>query len=234
MRYRMLIPFLIILMVISIGTVGFRNTEHLPWFDSLYLTIMTITTVGYGDVTPHTHAGKAVASMIAILGIGTILSSIPLIIMPLFEGSMRRMIGGMELARMKNHVIICGYTPLSEKIMKLLQEKRTPFIVLEPDENKLVELRAHGIPVLGGDPSDEYLLEKAAVRQARSLLVTMGNDADDVFVTMTARNMRKELKIIAEASQEKNIAKLKLAGANVVISPEEFVGKMFAEEALSK
>lgn len=232
MRIQTLILFLIVLSVIAFGTLGFRYAEKMSLFDAFYLTIITLTTVGYGDVIAHSYAGKTVSMIVAVLGIGTFISAIPLIVLPMFESAVR---GVIEIPKkLKNHVIICGYTDLSEHVVKKLQQTRVPFIVVEPDQEKVNELRDKRVVALKGDPSEEGILDTAGIKYAKSLLVTMVDDAECALVTMTARSMRKDLRIIAEATFERNVEKLRRAGADAVFSPEVLVGEVLAEEAMKQ
>lgn len=230
--YKYLIPVIIIVSTIAFGTIGFMTVEHLSLFDAFYLTILTITTVGYGDIVPTTHLGKALALFISVLGIGTIITTLPIILLPMFEESFKKVIRGMERIRFKNHVIICGYNNLVDYLIKSLEEKKVQYIIVENDSQMVSKIVEKNLPVIKGDASNEKVLEAAGIKHARALVSATSNDADDVLITMTARGLRKDLKIIAEANEERNIEKLKKAGANAVFSPPVVVGEILASEAL--
>ena len=226
------IPLIVIPSVVLVGTIGFSYLDGMGIVDALYLTVITITTVGYGDVVPLSAASKIFASILSIFGIGAFLTMIPFLIFSLIERSIKT-VGKMKL-RIKNHIIVCGYNPIARKVITNLIEKKEKVVVISPNSEDVNKLEEDNILGVLGDPTEEHTLEKAKIGKAKALIAVAIDDADNLLVTLTARGLNKDLRIIAKVAQEKNISKLRKSGANDVYSPETLVGSMIADSAVKE
>jgi voltage-gated potassium channel len=230
MNSKILIPLTIIPLIILVGTIGFSYFDNFTPGDSFYLTMATVTTVGYGDIVPISPAGRLLASILSVLGIGAFVTTIPIIMFSLIEKSLKR-VGRMK-PRVKNHIIVCGYNPIAKKIISNLKDKKEKIVVITSNSEDAHKLIEEGVHAVVGDPTEEDTLVNSRVDVAKALLPVMDEDADNLLTTISSRTINKEIKIIAKVSQEKNISKLRKSGANEVFSPETLVGSMIAESAI--
>lgn len=230
MNNNYLILLVAIPLIVLTGTLGFSYYEHQTTLDAFYFTMITISSVGYGDIVPLTTEGKFLASAISVLGIGAFVTTVPIVMFSLIEKSVKK-VGKMK-PNIKNHVIVCGYNPIAKKIISNLIDKKEKIVVITSSSEEARRLEEEKIHVIIGDPTEEETLIKAKVDVAKSLLPVMDEDADNLLTTISSRTINKQIKIIAKVSQEKNISKLRKSGANEVFSPETLVGSMIAESAI--
>lgn len=202
------------------------------FFDALYWAIVTLSTVGYGDITPHTVEGRIVAMALILAGIGfiTITTSI-------FVTAMTERLHGMreghlrhEIAKLKNYTVVCGYGRVGRVVVDRLAREGLPFVVIEADERKVDWVRRNGQLALQGDAVRDAVLEQAGVRgRADTIICTTHDDVANVFITLSARHMNPEISIIARANATESISKLELAGADHVVAPLQLVGLVAAQ-----
>lgn len=220
---RVILVFLILLLLTLIGTWGFHTIEGLSVIDSLYLTVITLTTVGYGDIVPHSYAGKFFGIGLIIVGVGTVAYGVSSMYgLLLSEESRKAWIDRRrrrQVDRMDKHVIICGFGQMGRSVATNLTREGIPFVVVERNEQAAEEARARGFVCLNGNASEEGLLEQAGIERARSLIAAVDSDAESVFIVLTARAIRPDLLIIARANREDSEPKLRRAGASRVILP---------------
>lgn len=226
-----------LLVSIFLGAFGFRWLEGLTWTQSFYLTVQTVTTVGYGDIPPRTPAGRIFASLFMLTGVGLvayILSSTVQAIVQFefvmaFDERRRR----RDMRKLSNHFIICGAGRVGRRIINELRSARVPYIVIERDENKVAEFIARGDNVLLRDATLDATLREAGVERARGLASCLAQDADNVYIVLIARDLNRKLHIVARAVEEQAEPRLVKAGANRVISPI-IIGSHRMAQALTK
>jgi len=209
--------------LIVVGTFGFFLLEPLTLLDSLYLTVMTVATVGYGDVHPSTPQGRAFAIVFMLVSIGTVGFLLSTAIQALVQleivaayGQRRR---SREINKLRNHFIICGAGRVGARIIRELQRLEEPFIVIEREQQQVADLIEQDVLVLVRDATLEDTLRDAGVEHARALASCLPDDADNVYVVLTARGLNNNLHIVARALEEQAEPKLIRAGANRVIAP---------------
>lgn len=229
---RLFIPVVIIPLIIITGTFGFSYLDQLNLIDSFYLTVITICTVGYGDIVPLSPTSKLFAAILSIFGISAFLTTVPIVIVSLIEKSIRK-VGNMQL-KIKNHIIICGYNPIAKKVLENLKDTKEKVVVITSESSAIDKLQEENIPSILGDPTEESTLEKANISFAKSIIAVMTEDSENLLITLTARSLNKEIKIVSKVAQEKNISKLRKSGSNDVFSPETLVGNMIADSARKK
>jgi voltage-gated potassium channel len=222
--------------LIVVGTLGYYWLESYSLFDSLYLTVITLTTIGYGDVTPKTRAGRWFTIFLALGGIFTLFYVAAEVIRLVVSGEMQTVLGRrrmeQSLAELKNHLIVCGFGRMGQLICKEFSGQGLPFVVIERQAELLEDFAmAHGIPVHGDATSDE-VLQHAGTARARGLITVLASDADNLYITMSARLMNDKLHIVARAEQEPAEDKLRRAGANRVVSPYVIGGVRMAQAVL--
>jgi len=217
---------------ILFGTIGFTMIEGWPLATSFYVTVQTLTTVGYGDIPPHTTAGRGFAVMIMLIGVGGVALAASTIVQSVVQSELVSTFGQRRLSkRMKklhDHYIVCGSGRVGSHLVRDLEHDEQPFIIIENDGTRAAEFSQRGFSVLVGDATLETTLREAGVERARGLAACLPNDADNVYVVLTARDLNPDLHIVARAAEEQAEAKLVRAGANHVVAPTIIGGHRMA------
>ena len=218
----------ILIGVTALGTAGFVYVEGMAWVDAFYLTVVTVSTVGYGDFVPLTPAGRIFAAALIITGVGITLYLISVIARLVFEGqlsefflksSMNRRVEGMN-----GHVIVCGYGRFGRVVCEELRSEGKEVLVVEIDPALEDELIAAEVPYLIGTAASDEILERAGIRKASSVVVATSGEAGGVFVTLSARELNSNLTIHARGETSAAIRRLKRSGADFVHSPYQAGG----------
>ncbi len=222
------------------GTVGafalrdeFGGVETLT--DAFYYTIVTASTVGYGDVTPESQVARLFAMSVVVLGTVSFAVALGALLGPAIEARFAKALGQMtdsELELLEDHVLVLGYGDLTEPVLTELGGKGTPFVVVTPDSDKATELTDRGYAVVVADPSDEEPLQRARIDDAIAVVVATSDDAQDALAILTARELRPDVRIVVAAAERENVEKLRRAGADTVISPAVIGGHLLVESAL--
>jgi len=230
-----LISVLALLMLFLLGALGYRLTEGWNWGDCLWMVLITITTIGFGEVAPLSPAGRIVTFLIIAGGLVVIQLTLQKFVVLSESGYFRRMEElrfRRILSRMKNHVIVCGYGRVGKEISEQLLMKDVPILVIELDPLIKSRAEARGLNVLEADATLDQTLVMAGIKQCRSLVVTLPSDAANLYVVLSAKGLKKDCRLIARAASEEASKKLKLAGATVVVSPYVAAGKSMAQASL--
>ncbi len=223
-------------LTISTGTVGYALIEHWPIFDSLYMTIITLATVGYAEIRPMSEAGRAFTMFLIIFGafnIGFIAAALAQLVL---EGQLMALLGKRKMEkkvqRLKNHIILCGFGRVGRQVAQEFFRLNVPFVILEQDNAAIPDQRADELIFIQGNAADDEVLEQAGIKRARAVVSTLPDDADNVYLSLTARQINPELVIIARAESDLAKRKLHRAGADRVISPHELGGMQMAMATL--
>ena len=233
---RPLIVSFLTVAILVIGTVGYALLEDWPLFDSLYMTVITLTTVGYGEIREIGAVGRVFTIVLIFLGVGFYLYVIGNLIQFLVEGRIREILGRRKLdhqiKNLTDHYIVCGYGRIGRELSKYLIGKYLDVVVIEKSPDRLPVLNEDGILYLIGEATDEKLLIQAGIRRAKGLLTVLATDADNVFLVLIARNLNPELFIVARAITEESKRTLYAAGAGKVISPYDLGARRMAHAVL--
>jgi len=221
----------IVLMLLSIlvGSVGFSIIEGYSWTDSFFMAVITISTVGFATVDPLEPMGKIFVSLYIIMNLVIFAYVISVLTSYLFEGGLRnifrKFIIDREVNKMKNHVIVCGYGRNGSKACEELRLSRKDFVVIENDEEIINAIPDDGsIHLVVGDATDDDALKLAKIETAEFIIITLPRDSDNVFITLTARELNPDIHVIARASDPNSEKKLYRAGAHNVILPDVLGG----------
>jgi voltage-gated potassium channel len=212
-------------LIILIGTVGYMVIEGWSWSDSLYMTVITLTAVGYEEVHPLSNPGRAFTSFIlfgGITGLGLWFAFLTSFIVELdLANVFRRRRALRQVKKMNNHVIVCGAGRTGNQVVEELLMAGQPFVVIERDPEKVKQLQdlLPDITVIEGDATVDHFLEEAGIQAARGLIACLSADTDNLFVCLSARDQKPDLEIVARAYEEQTVPKLYRAGANHVVSP---------------
>ncbi|HKJ44915.1 MAG TPA: potassium channel protein [Balneolales bacterium] len=220
LRIALAVSFLITLF--AIGAIGYHLLEGMSIFDGFYMTFITISTIGFAEVKPLSHAGRLLTILISIFGIGTLAYIASQTTQVLFENELflKRALQ-RQIHKMEGHYIICGYGRIGHRIAQVLSDAGIEIVVVENDEDAVKELRDNRIPFVEGNAQEEDSLQEAGVDKAKGLVCTLSKDEDNVFVTLIARELNEKLFILVRTNQQKNTRKILRAGASKVISPYE-------------
>ena len=237
LRRRLFHLLFAIALAIGLGTLGFHLIEGWSFVDSLYIAAQTVTTVGYGDVVPVTAAGRVFATLFMLVGVGTVFYALTSVVQSIVESEVLATLGMRrryrELKKVKNHFVICGAGRVGSRIIRELQRAKLNFIVIEKDALKVADLTAQGAHVLVRDATLEESLKEAGIEHARGLAACLPDDADNLYVVLTARDLNRDMHIVARAVEEQAEPKLIRAGANRVVAPT-IIGSHRMAQALIK
>ncbi len=229
---RIELALLALLGAVIAGTVGYVLLGFSP-LDALYQTVTTITTVGFREVHPLNAGGKIFTIVLIIAGVGTALYAFGVVLETLVEGHLRQLLGRLrmerEIARMTGHAIVCGGGRVGRSVGAYLEGQGAQVVVVDNDPERAA---ATPYPSLTGDVTDDEVLRRAGIMQARALIAAINTDAENVYVTLSARALRPDLVIIARARTEASEPKLLRAGATRVVNPQRIGGQRIAAAAL--
>jgi voltage-gated potassium channel len=225
--------FTILLAVLAFGTAGYMLIEHWSFLDALYMTVITITTVGYREVIPVSENGRIFTIFIIFSGMGIIAYILGIVAQAMIDFQVRSIIGrrrlGMKIRSIKDHYIICGYGRIGKIIGRDLLASKIPMIVIDSEPDIHSTLQDMNIPFIHDDATSEDVLVEAGIERAKGLVSVVGSDADNLFITMTARGLNPGLFILARAEQEHTEKKLIRAGADRVVLPYLIGGQRMAQ-----
>ena len=231
-RSRIYVAIILLVCVLLIGIVGFKSISHYSWVDSLYMTVITITTVGFGEVQPLDDTSKIFTVFLILLSViivGYALSIITEFILSknnyeeLKHKKMQKKIDSL-----KSHIIICGFGRNGRQAATKLLAYNRPFVIIEKDKELVDKIESELMPFVLGNASEDEVLLQAGVDRASCLISALPNDADNLFIVLSTRQINKAINIISRASLETSYNKLKLAGANNVILPDKIGGDHMA------
>lgn len=222
--------------VLAGGVAGYMTIEGWPPWDALYMTVITVTTVGYREVHPMSRQGEAFTVLLLMGGVATVLYTFSFVMARLVEGGLQQRWLKRRHTRMLDelhqHFIVCGFGRMGQIIAREFGRQRIPFVVIERDAGRMHEALEAGYLAVEADASSEDVLRRVRIDRARGFIAAVSTDAENVYAVLTARLMRPDLFIIGRAETEDAKAKLVKAGADRVISPYHIGGVHLAQTAL--
>lgn len=229
---RMRAPLLVLVATLIGGTIGYMIIEGWSAGDAAYMAIITLATIGYGEVNPLSGPGRVFTSVLILIGVGGLSYAFTTVTGTLFEGHLTRQ---WERRRMEkqvraltDHYILCGYGRVGQQIARELRREREPFVVVDIDQAMLDRAAAAGMAVVNGSASEDNTLRAAGIERAKGLITAINGDAENIFITISAHALRPDLPIVARVIRDEAAAKLRRAGATYVVSPYAIAGQQMA------
>lgn len=233
LRRRLAVVAIAMAFTLGVGTLGFVLIEHYPVFDAFYMTLTTVTTVGYGELHTLSRAGRVFNSFLILFGVFIILLAIGAMTQTVIELELNQFFGKRRVKTMidklKNHIILCGFGRVGRGAAEELRASGVPFVVVDKNEDRVEAAMKEGMLAVLADASrDETLLETGVLR-AKGLIATLASDADNLFVILTAKTLNPALQLSARVDEESSEQKMRRAGADFVFAPYNSTGHRLAQ-----
>ena len=213
----------IVVLLIATGTVGYKIILGLDWFDCFYFTLITITTIGYSEPAGMTEPARYFTAFLILTGVSTIGYALSVAARAVLEFELVATFGKRrmykDISKLVNHYIVCGAGRIGSGVIREIARSRHDFVVIENDESVADKLLSQGHLVLMGDSTDDNVLRAAGIERARGIVCAVSSDPDNLYITLTARDLNKDLRIVARANDESAVHRLRKAGADKVVSP---------------
>ncbi len=223
--------------VFVLSVIGFRTFGGYNWLESVWMVVITISTVGYGESTSATPAMQVTMILVILLGVSAAAYTCGGLIQLMLEGEVDRVLGRRkmtkEMSRLEDHVIVCGFGRLGHDLANQLKHRNLPFVVIDVLPERVDAANELGFTAIQGDATAEDILQEVHIERARALATALPSDAENVFITLTARNLHPNLQIIAKSERESSCRKLRQAGADKIVMPQR-VGAQQMERMISR
>jgi voltage-gated potassium channel len=234
---RRLFPVMVIFpAIIAIGSIGFRMVEGWNWADSLYMSVITVFTVGFAEVQPLTQQGEIFTIVLILLGLGGITYTFSAVTNYVVAGELRGLLRGHRMRRyidsLTNHYVVCGYGEMGRQVCKELHRAGKALVVLDINEEAVRQAQVDGLLALQGDAGRDSVLIRSGIERASGLVVATNDDASNLLVVLSARGFRSDLPIVARANLEEVRDKLLRSGATGVLFPQGVAGRRMAQMLL--
>jgi len=220
---RIRLAFLALLVTLFVGTVGLILTEHLSLARAIYLTVQTVTTVGYGDIEVHSTSGHVFVILLMLVGVGVMLYFAGLMMTFLVEGQLAGVYGrskmNKKIGQLQDHIIVCGAGRVGRQVLYRLRKEGALCVAIELQEDLAIQLVEEGFLVIQSDATHDEILKKAGIDKARGLITALPEDSLNVYVTLSAKGINPAIHVVARMDQLESEKKLVRAGADKVISP---------------
>ncbi len=235
-RQRLMLVGTATLAVLLLGTIGFVLIEGYGWFDAFYMTLTTVTTVGYGEIHPLSQVGRVFNSFLIFFGVSVIFLGVGAMTQTAIELELNHYFGKRRVKNMidklQGHVILCGFGRVGRGAADELRGAGASFVVVDNDENRVERAIQDGMLAVLADASRDDTLRQVGIMRAKGLIATLSSDADNLFVTLTAKTLNPSLQLSARIAEETSEQKLRRAGANFVFAPYVATGHRMAQALL--
>jgi voltage-gated potassium channel len=235
LQRRIVFLSLLLLVVLAAGTVGFHYLEGWTLFEGFYMTLITLTTIGYSEIGHLDHTGRVFNVGLIVVGFTTLFALVGTLTQALIEMELgvfgkRRM--ERQLGKLKDHYIVCGVGRVGRAVAKEFDAARMPYVIVESDTERARWALDRDVMLVVGDATREDILRRAGVERARGLIAAVAGDAQNIYITLTARELNPGMRIVARAAEEEAEKSLRRAGADLIISPYSYTGHRIAQALL--
>ena len=231
-KNRIYVAIILVIGMLCLGIMGFRFLALYTWTDAIYMTIITISTVGFGEVQPLNDTAKIFTVILILVSVFVLGYAISIITEYILSRSNVELLKKRRVQKkidsLKNHIIVVGYGRNGKQAVQKLTTYGKPFVVIEKDEEVVNKFQSESMPFVQGNANEDEVLIEAGVFRASTLISALPDDSDNLFVVLSARQMNASMKIISRASEETTYQKLKFAGADNVIMPDKIGGDHMA------
>ena len=222
--------------VVAVGTTGYMAIEGWSFLDAVYMTVTTVTTVGFREVRPLSTEGRLFTLFLLLFGVGVAFYILTAMVAAIIEGDLRHLFGErrirLAIEHLRDHYIICGFGRVGEEIAREMQDRQVPFVVVDIEPASLEPARGAGMLVLAGDASEEKTLSDAHIDTCKALIAATDSDATNTYITLTAKGLRDDVFVVSRLRSAGLEAKLRQAGASRVVSPYAIGGRRLALAAM--
>jgi voltage-gated potassium channel len=236
LRRRLALIAIALVSVLTCGTVGFMWIEHYPVFDAFYMTLTTVTTVGYAEIRALSHAGRVFNSFLIFFGVTTIFLAVGAMTQTLIELELNQFFGKRRVKKMINklegHIILCGYGRVGRGAADELRKAGTPFVVIDHNDERVERAMTAGMLAVLADAGRDETLRDVGIATAKGLIATLASDADNLFVVLTAKTLNPNLQLSVRIAEESSEQKMRRAGADFVFAPYTTTGHHMARAML--
>ncbi len=233
---RVVLGLALLAMVILVGTVGYMLIEGWSFSDALFMAVITITTVGYGETQPLDEPGRLFTVFLILVGVGSAFYILTALTATIIEGDLRQVFGERRMKsrieRLKDHYIVCGFGRVGREVSREFRDRKVPFVVIDRNEEALEHARRDGALTVAGDATTEEALIEAGIERCECLIAASDSDAGNTYITLTAKALRPEVFVVARVGTPGNEPKMRQAGADRIVSPYAMGGRRMAFAAL--
>jgi voltage-gated potassium channel len=226
----------LLFIIVTLGTVGFVEIEGYPWFDAFYMTITTITTVGYQELRPLSHAGRVFNSFLILFGVSAMFLAVGAMTQTIIELELQDRYGKRRMKRMinhlNNHFIVCGFGRVGRNASNEFQRANVPFLVVDRNEQRVAKATSAGMLAVVADATRDDSLREAGVLRAKGLIAALPSDAENLFIILSAKTLNPNITVVTRVSEEEAGEKLRRAGADTVFTPYAMAGRQLADALL--
>jgi voltage-gated potassium channel len=225
LEQRLKIVMMILVAVIALGTLGYSVIERWPLLDALYMTVITLSTVGFREVYSLSSGGRMFTIILIVVGVAGAAYTLSVVGQMILEGEIKRLLGRRRMQKgireLVNHYIVCGFGRVGRRVARELCLRRVPFVVVDQDPQRIEQAEKDGFLFVQADSTADQTLIDAGVERARGLIIAIANEADNVFISLSARQLNPNLFITARGESDEAEKKLLRAGANKVVFPHK-------------
>ena len=236
LRHRLILIGIALALVLACGTIGFMLIEHYPVFDAFYMTLTTVTTVGYAEIRGLSHAGRVFNSFLILFGVTTIFLAVGAMTQTAIELELNQFFGKRRVRSMidklEGHIILCGFGRVGRGAAEELRKAGTPFVVIDKNDERVERAIKAGMLAVQADASRDETLRDVGIARAKGLIATLASDADNLFVILSAKTLNPNLQLSARVAEEASEQKMRRAGADFVFAPYTRTGHRMAQAML--
>jgi voltage-gated potassium channel len=236
LRNRLILIAVALVLVLTCGTIGFMVIEHYPVFDAFYMTLTTVTTVGYAEIRGLSHAGRVFNSFLILIGVTTIFLAVGAMTQTAIELELNNFFGKRRVRRMidklEGHIILCGFGRVGRGAAEELRKAGAAFVVVDSNDERVELAIQDGMLAVLADAGRDETLRDVGIARAKGLIATLGSDADNLFVILSAKTMNPSLQLSARIAEESSEQKMRRAGADFVFAPYTTTGHRMAQAML--
>jgi voltage-gated potassium channel len=233
LKNRVILIAALLPLILCIGTTGFHVIEGYPLFDAFYMTLVTVTTVGYQELHPLSHAGRIFNSFLILFGVSVVFFAVGAMTQTIIELELQDRYGKRKKRRMiaalKNHYIVCGFGRVGRNAAYELQRAKAPFVVVDRSEPRVERALSAGMLAIVADATRDECLREAGIARALGLIAALPSDAENLFIILSAKTLNPKLNVVTRASEEEAEEKLRRAGADTVFAPYTMAGLRLAQ-----